>query len=150
MGRGQHHGGGGAVAVRLQPVGRGHAPPVPRDQAREPELGHGRAQIVTDTALMLEEFGGHYRADRVAAEVFRAAGAASIPVETSQRISPTWLKLAAEHISVTHRSSIRSAAGDPQARVRIPARWTGRNGALSLDCMVSQDVDMAFAPAPLD
>jgi hypothetical protein len=51
---------------------------------------------------MLEEFGGHHGADRVAAEVFRAGGAAAIPVKTSQRIGPTWLKLAAEHITVAH------------------------------------------------
>jgi ketopantoate hydroxymethyltransferase len=51
---------------------------------------------------MLEELGGHHRADRVAAQVFRAGGAAAVPVETSQRIGPTWLKLAAEHITVAH------------------------------------------------
>ena len=63
----QHHRGGGAVVVRLQPVGRRHAPPVPRHQAGEPELGHRRREIVADPALVLEEFRGHHRADRVAA-----------------------------------------------------------------------------------
>ena len=102
MSRGEHYGRGGAIAVGLQPVGGRHAPPVPRDQAREPELGHRRREVVAGPALVLEEFRGHHRADRVATEVLWSGGTASVPVETSQRIGPTWLKLAAKHITVAH------------------------------------------------
>ena len=108
VGRGQHHRGGGTVAVRLQPVGRGHAPPIPRHQPGEPELGHRRRQVVADPALMLEEFGGHHRADGVTAQVLGAGRAASVPVEAGERIGSTRLKLAAEHITVTHACSIRT------------------------------------------
>ena len=51
---------------------------------------------------MLEEFGGHHRADGVAAQVLGAGRAASVPVEAGERVGATRLKLAAEHISVTH------------------------------------------------
>jgi aminopeptidase N len=67
VGRGQHHRGGGAVAMRAQPVRRGHAPSVPRHQPGEAELRHRRGQVVADAALMREELRGHHRADRVAA-----------------------------------------------------------------------------------
>ncbi len=118
VGRGQHHRRGGALPVRLQPVGRGHAPPVPRHQPGEPELGHRRGQVVADPALVLEELGGHHRADGVAAQVLGAGRAASVPVESGERIGSTRLKLAAEHITVAHACSIRTAHACSQDRSR--------------------------------
>jgi LacI family transcriptional regulator len=118
VGRGQHHRRAGAVLVRLQPVGRGHAPPVPRHQPGEPELGHRGGQIVADPALVLEEFGRHHRADGVAAQVLGAGRAASVPVETGERIGSTRLEFAAQHITVAHACSIRTAHSCSQDRPR--------------------------------
>ena len=119
VGRGQHHRSGGAVPVRLQPVGRGHAPPVPRHQPGEPELGHRRGQVVADPALMFEEFGGYHGADGVTAQVLGAGRAASVPVEAGERVGSTRLKLAAEHITVTHACSIVTAPAGPQDRIGV-------------------------------
>jgi len=101
MGRGEHHGRGGAVAVACSQLAAVTHTPVPRHQAREPELGHGRGEVVAYAALMLEEL-----VVTTAQIVWlpRSSGrwCSSRPVETSQRIGPTWLKLAAEHITVAH------------------------------------------------
>jgi hypothetical protein len=123
MGRGEHHRGGGAVAVCPQPVRRGHAPPVPRDEAGEGELGHRRGEVVADAALVLEELRGYHRADRVAAEVFRPGVAAPVTVEAGEGIGSAWLKLAAEHISLTHARSIGSAAADSQGGREYGGLW---------------------------
>ena len=114
VGGGQHHRSRGAVAVRAQPVRRGHAPPVPRHQAGEAELGHRRGQVIADAALMREELRGHHRADRVAAQVLGSGGAAPVPVEPGERIGSTWLELPAEHVSVAHACSISMAAARAQ------------------------------------
>src|SRR6185437_1035600 len=135
VGRGQHDRRGGAVLVRLEPVGRGHAPPVARHEPGEPELGHRRRQVVADPALVLEELGGHHRADGVAAQVLGAGRAASVPVEAGERIGATRLKLAAEHITVAHACSIRTAHPRSQDRSRASGcldgywRSTWRAGA---------------------
>src|ERR1700722_2604144 len=122
VGAGQHHGSRGAVAVRAQPVRRGHAPPVPRYQAGEAALGHRRGQVIADAALMREELRGHHRADRVAAQVLRSGGAAPVPVEPGERIGPTRLQFPAEHISVAHICSIGTAAVRPQDQRPSPAQ----------------------------
>ena len=114
VGGGQHHRSRGALAVRAQPVRRGHAPPVPRHQAGEAELRHRRGQVIADAALMREELRGHHRADRVAAQVLGSGGAAPVPVEPGERIGSTWLELRAEHISVAHACSISTAAARAQ------------------------------------
>ena len=114
MRRREHDGRGRPVLVRAQPVGGRHAPPVSRHQPGEAELWHGGGQVVADAALVLEELLSYHRADRVTSPVFGPRGAAAIAVETGKRVSSTWLKLAAEYISVAHPRSIDSTGLHPQ------------------------------------
>src|SRR5690349_17106794 len=81
VGGGEHNGAGRALEVGLQPADRDHAPPVSRGEAGELPLGVWRDQVVADVELMLEELAGDDRADRVAAGVLRAGGAAAVAVE---------------------------------------------------------------------
>src|SRR5580693_7062516 len=86
VGGGQHHGRGDTFVVRPQPVGRGHAPAVPRHQPGESELRSRTAEVVADPALVVKELGGYHRADRVTAAVFLAGVAAAVPVEAGDRV----------------------------------------------------------------
>src|SRR5262249_25618475 len=105
-----------------------------------------------------EEFGRHHRADRVAAQVLGAGAAAAVPVESGERIGSTRFELAAEHVTVAHGCSIRSAPirrkitrGGPRPDPEAPAAWTASGRPLSLDCMVSQDFRVRTTPpVPLD
>jgi hypothetical protein len=106
MGGCQHHGCGHAIVVSSEPVRRRNAPAVAGHKPGKLVLGHRSAQIVADTALVLEELSGHDRADRVAAEILRPGAAASIPVEPGKRVGATWLELTTEHIAIAHPSSI--------------------------------------------
>src|ERR1700733_2482306 len=114
------------VLVGAQPVRRRDAPSVARHETREAVLRHRRAQVVADAPLVLEELTRHHRADGVAAPVLRSGVAAAVPVEAGERVSSTWLKLAAEHIPVSHPRSINSSGPRPQPsaaehRQQIPA-----------------------------
>ena len=91
--RRQHHVRSGAIVMSPQPVRRCHAPAVAGHQAGEVELGHRGAQVVADTALVLQELRGDDRADRVAAEVLRPGGAAPVPVEAGDRVAAARLQL---------------------------------------------------------
>jgi hypothetical protein len=94
MSRSQHDVRSSTVVVGTQPVRRSHTPAIPRHETRKAILRHGRREVVTDAALMLQELGRHHRTDRVAAAVLRPARAAPVSVEASEGIRPTRLKLA--------------------------------------------------------
>src|SRR5437764_244828 len=64
MGCGEDDERGHVFLVRPSPGPRGHAPAVARLEAGEGECRDRRAQVVADALLVLEKFGGHYRADR--------------------------------------------------------------------------------------
>ena len=64
--------------------------------------GIGRAQVVADRALVLEELRGDDGADRVAAEVLGTGGAAAVAVEARHRVGAARLQIAAEHVEVGH------------------------------------------------
>src|ERR1017187_7220139 len=106
MGRREHHVRGGAIVVGPQPVCCRHAPAVPGYQARELELGHRGAEIVSDPALVLKELSGHHSADRVAALVFRTGATAPVPEEPGDRVAAARLQLTTEDIAVVHATSI--------------------------------------------
>src|SRR5215467_14682217 len=102
-----------SVAVRAEPVHRGHAPPVARLQPGKHELGHRGDQVVADPALVLEELGSHHRADGVAAEIFGTRVAAAIAVEPRDGVVAARLKLSAENVPIAHHSSIALANPRP-------------------------------------
>jgi hypothetical protein len=106
MGRRQHYVGGRAVLMRPQPVQRGHAPAVAGREPREVILRHRGDQIIADTTLMLEERGRDHSADRVAAPVLRTSTTAPVTVKAGEGVDATLLKLATEHITIGHRTSI--------------------------------------------
>src|ERR1700733_8381447 len=129
VGRREHDRRREAVLVGAQPVRRRDAPAVSWHETGEPVLRHRRAQVVADAPLVLKELAGHHRADSVTAAVRRSSVAAAVPVEAGERVSSTWLKLAAEHVPVTHPMSINSSGPRPQPsagedRRRIPAIHT--------------------------
>ena len=92
-------------------------------EAGEAELGPWGAEVVADSALVVEELSRHDRADRVAAEIVGPGPAAAVPEEPGQRLGPALLQRPAQHVALVHRGSI--AAG---RRRRRPAceqwrRW---------------------------
>ena len=106
MGGRQHYVGGRAVLVRPQPVHRGHAPAVTGREPREVVLRHRGDEVVADTTLVLEERGRDHRADRVAPPVLRTGTTAPVAVKAGEGVDPTRLKLATEHITIGHCTSI--------------------------------------------
>ncbi len=111
-----------------------------------PYCGMGVPEVVAYAALVLEELGGHHRADRVAAEVLRSGGATSVPVEAGERVYPARFEFATQHVAVGHRiilahsSSLRpgrrrrrvsppnsdlheSVVPEPLSQARMPGRW---------------------------
>ena len=106
MGGRQHYVGGRAVLVRPQPVQRRHAPAVAGGEPREVVLRHRGDQVITDTTLVLEERGRHHRADRVAPQILRIGATAPVTVKAGEGVDATRLKLATEHVTIGHRSSI--------------------------------------------
>ncbi len=106
VGTRQHHGGGAAILMRAQPIQRGDAPSVPGQQAGEPVLGDRSQQVVTDGALVLEEFGGHHRANGVPADVFGPRRAAAVAVEAGERFLAARFQRAAQHVEIGHVFSI--------------------------------------------
>ncbi len=106
MGGGQHHVRSGAIVMSPQPVRSRHTPPVAGHQPRELVLGHRGGQVVANTALVLQELGGHDRADSVAALVLRPGATATVSIEPGDRVATTRLQLTAEHIAIMHLRSI--------------------------------------------
>src|ERR1700744_1137924 len=112
-----------AVLVGAQPVRRRDAPAVSWHETREAVLRHRRAQVVADAPLVLKELARHHRAAGVAAPVLWSGVAAAVPVEAGERVSSTWLKLAAEHIPVSHPRSINSSGPRPQPSAAELRHW---------------------------
>lgn len=118
MGGRQHYVSGRAVLMRPQPVHRGHAPAVAGREPREVVLRHGGDQVVADTTLVLEERGRDHRADRVSPRILRTGTTAPVTVKAGEGVDATRLKLATEHITIGHRTSIAWQA----AGVALPKR----------------------------
>src|ERR1039458_4557174 len=125
-----------------KPVRRGHAPPVPRDQPGKAVLRQRGAQVVADTALMLQELRGHHGADRVAALVLRTRIAAPVPVKPRDWVVATRLQLTTEHIAVTHPCSMAHQRGGPE---QPPPGGVGPGpGAAGAPCLTGPPI----RPAP--
>ena len=115
MGGGQHDRRGHAVFIRSEPVPRGHAPTVAGYEAGEVVLGHRRAQVVANAALVFEKLRGHHGADRVAPHVFGSRAAAAVSVEAGHRFGAARLQGTTQHVAIGHGTSIASA-GAPHTR----------------------------------
>src|SRR5450755_164322 len=102
MGGGQHDVRRGAIMVGPQPVSRRHAPAVARHEPGKLKLRSRGAEVVADAALMLQEPGGHDRADRVVADVLRPGVAASVAIEAGDRVGAARFQLTTQHVSVVH------------------------------------------------
>jgi len=100
MRRGEHDRRRHPVGVGLQPARRDDTPAVAGNQAREVVERQGGLQVVADAALVLEELGGHDRADCVTTEVLRTGAATAVAVEPGDRIRAAWLEVAAEDIAI--------------------------------------------------
>jgi hypothetical protein len=118
MSRGQDHVGSGAIVMSAQPVSCRDAPAVPRHQPRELELRNRRRQILADAALVLEKFGGHHGADRVASPVLWPGATAPITIEAGDRVGATWLQFTTDHIAITHRGQYPQLAARPASICR--------------------------------
>ena len=111
MGGRQHDVGRGAVEVGPKPVHGGDAPAVAGREPGKLELRHGSGEVVADATLVLEELGGHHRADRVAAPVLGPRLAAPVPVEPRHGVGAARLEVPANHIPVGHTGSIAGRPG---------------------------------------
>ena len=116
MGRREHYVGVCAVLVRPPPVQRGHAPAIAGREPREVVLRHRGDQVIADPTLVLEKRRGDHRTDRVAPAVLRTGTAGPVTVKAGKGVDAARLKLAAEHITVRHRTSITWQIG----RCRVP------------------------------
>ena len=108
---GQDHGGGEPVLVGAEPVGRGHAPSVTRDEPRKVVLRHCRGQVVPDAALVIEKLLSDHCADGMTADVSIIGVTRAVAEEPGDRISPAWFEVAAEDIAIGHAPSIAGEAG---------------------------------------
>src|SRR5437763_1772330 len=113
--------------MRPQPVQRSHAPAVPGLEPREVVLRRRGDQVIADTTLVLEECGRDHGADRVAPPALRTGTTARVTVKAGEGVDATRLKLATEHITIGHRTSIarrisRCRTPEALARRAIQAR----------------------------
>jgi hypothetical protein len=125
VGRCEHNECGHPVIVRAEPVRRSHAPPVTRHQAWEPIMRHWCREIITDAALVIQEFCGHERTDRVAALIFGPGRAAAVAIEASDWIRSTRFEFAAENV-LLHLKSM--------------------SGGLPRSCLISELAPFAVLP----
>ncbi len=95
-----------AIEVGSQPVAGGDTPPIPGSQARESELRHRSSEVVADRSLVLEELGGHHRADRVTPAITRIGAAGPVAKPSGDRIGSTRFEVASEDVAIGHTSSI--------------------------------------------
>ena len=123
MGGREHDVGGRAIFMRPQPVQRGYAPAVAGREAREVVLRDRGDQVIADTTLVLEERGRDHRADRVAPAILRTCVTATVTVKAGEGVDATRLKLATEHITIDHRTSIARRTG----RCRAPEALARRS-----------------------
>ena|SRR6266516_1937531 len=112
----KHDVGGRAVLMRPQPVQRGHAPAVAGHEPRKAVVRYRGDQVIADPTLVLEKRRGDHRTDRVAPAVLRTGTAGPVTVKAGKGVDAARLKLAAEHITVRHRTSITWQIG----RCRVP------------------------------
>jgi hypothetical protein len=96
------HVGRRAVRVRSQPVGCGHAPAIAGHEPGESIRRHGRDQVIADPVLVLEKFGGDYRADRVATSVLGPRAAAPVTEEAGDGVGATRPERSAQHVEFSH------------------------------------------------
>lgn len=115
----QHDGGLDAIGVGLQPPARTHTPAVTRLEPRESKLWMRGGEIVADRLLMLEEFSGHHRADRVRTEVIRTGIAVSVAVEAGQRLHTAHFEGLTEDVVLLHALTVDREPGHRQARPRV-------------------------------
>src|SRR5262249_25034214 len=95
------------------------------------EFRHRSSEVVTDAALVGEELGGHYGADRVAADVLRSRPAGAISVEPGHRVGAAWLQLTAEHIAIAHAVSISRWCARPPTLRSLPRQIIGSSALTS-------------------
>src|SRR5579864_6326680 len=98
---------------------QGDAPPVARLQTREVVLGKGRAEVVADALLELEELGTDDGADRVTPQVAGAGTTVAVPIEPRERVGAADLERATEDV-VLHRAEY--PLSDPRAQRRVAVR----------------------------
>ena len=113
VGGSEHDWGSCTVVVGAQPVRGGDTPAIPWRQTRKAKPRHRSREVVTDATLMVQELGGHHRADRVAAEVLGPARAASVSVEAGEGVGATRLQYLTQHIVIGHPRSIPRPAAPP-------------------------------------
>ena len=65
IGGGQYHRWSHPGIVGLEPTLRNHAPAIAGLQTRKAILGNWRDQVITNVALLLEEFRGYHRAHQM-------------------------------------------------------------------------------------
>src|SRR3954471_14803388 len=97
--------------VGLQPPSGDDTPPVAGPQSREGELRPWRGQVVAEVPLHRQELRRHHRADRVAAEVLRPAGAQPVPVEPGERVGAARLQLTAQHVALLGHGRLLARRG---------------------------------------
>jgi len=110
MGCGEHHRRGNAVAVGEQPVAGRNAPTVAGLQAGEPELRCGRRQVITDTALMVEELNRDNRTDGVTPPILNTGATGAVPKPSRERVVAAKLEFAADNVAF-HAVSIAATNG---------------------------------------
>jgi hypothetical protein len=81
VGRGKHHRGCRSIVMGPQPVRRSHTPAIAWDESWEPVLRHRGREVVSDAALVVEEFSGGYRTHGMASRVIWSGVAPPVPVE---------------------------------------------------------------------
>lgn len=85
--------GGVARFVGLLPAFDADAPAVTRLEPGKAPLRHGGRQVVARLLRVVEEVGGHFRANEVQSLIFAARVAASVPIEAGHRIGRTSLQI---------------------------------------------------------
>lgn len=90
----------------LQPAHRDDAPSVAWCQPGKMPLGVRRDEVVVDAGLMGQELLRHDRADGVAADILRAARAATVAIEPGHRIGAARFERATEDIALISHTTI--------------------------------------------
>lgn len=94
----EHDGGRLSRVERLLPTRRAEAPAVAGYESGKAVRGHRCAQVVALGAGELEEFGGHHDANTVHSGIVAAALAATVAVETRERVEAAQFELATENV----------------------------------------------------
>lgn len=100
---------GGAVTVGTQPIVGGDAPSVAGPQPGKCESRSRGRQVITDTALMLQELHRDDRTDGMASPILRAGATGAIPEPPGEWFGAAQLEFAAANVAL-HPDSIVAAA----------------------------------------